>query len=159
MQKRQQQEEEEANEQQKAEQGAAVEGEGQEEEERVVDDYPFLTTGEEEGQRVTTHDRAVLMILFEMWKGPAWNGNANWGSDAPLKWWYNVSVRCPYSFLRSTPSYSRGSSIGRVTYGGWPRYQAGESSGADGRVKLSFGLNRAKRYSLYLLHTCPKIAH
>lgn len=93
LQKRQQQQEEEANEQQTAEQGAAVEGEGLEEEERVDDDYPFATSGEKEGQRVTTHDRAVLMILIEVWKGPAWNGNANWGSDAPLEWWYNVSVR------------------------------------------------------------------
>ncbi|CAN0527412.1 unnamed protein product, partial [Ectocarpus sp. 8 AP-2014] len=87
-QRQQQQEEEEANEQHKEQQGATVEREGQEEEERVDDDYPFPTAGEEkEGQRVTTHDRAVLMILFEVWKGPAWNSNANWGSDAPLEWW------------------------------------------------------------------------
>ncbi|CBJ30677.1 Hypothetical leucine rich repeat protein [Ectocarpus siliculosus] len=92
-QKLHQQHEEEASEQQKAEQDAEVEGEGLEEEERVDDDFPFPTSGEEkEGQRITTHDRAVLMILFEVWKGPAWNGNANWGSDAPLEWWYNVSV-------------------------------------------------------------------
>lgn len=43
-------------------------------------------------QRVTTHDRAVLMTLFEHCKGKTWACSSNWGSGEELSRWYNVSV-------------------------------------------------------------------
>lgn len=50
------------------------------------------TPVKETKQRVTTHDRAVLMTLFEHCRGGNWTCSSNWGSDEELSRWYNVSV-------------------------------------------------------------------
>lgn len=55
-----------------------------------------MTSGKETKQRVTTHDRAVLMTLFERCRGENWACGSNWGSGEDLSTWYNVSV----SFFR-----------------------------------------------------------
>lgn len=48
---------------------------------------------------MTTHDRAVLMTLFEHCKGHAWANSSNWGSAEELSRWYNVSVSRPLACM------------------------------------------------------------
>lgn len=61
-----------------------------------VEDIPLLTQVKEMRQQIATHDRAILIKIFQTCNGRSWIESENWGSDEPISTWHHVWVRLVY---------------------------------------------------------------